>query len=184
MVLAMDWKQYLDGAAPAWHRRLLSEVERGGGGRGAENRRVKPESWVEQLHATSRTQQRSLLRDLLEERIRRTLGLAQEQAIAAGQPLQELGLDSLLSIELRNSLGVSLQRSLPATLLFNHPTLAALTDYLVTFAGLQAAEPAEGQRAKPGRRSLVEEVEALSDAEVERMLSERASRERAGQGVQ
>jgi acyl carrier protein len=124
-----------------------------------------------------------MLRELLEGRIRKTLGLVQEQAIPAGQPLQELGLDSLLSIELRNSLGVSLQRSLPATLLFNHPTLTALTDYLLAVVVEQESDRAEERRPKPGRRSLLEEVEALSDAEVERMLSEQTSREKAGQGV-
>ncbi len=184
VVLAMNWRQYLDGAAPAWHRRLLSDVERGGVRReAAESRRAQAESWVEKLRAASRTQQRSMLRELLEGRIRKTLGLVQEQAIPAGQPLQELGLDSLLSIELRNSLGVSLQRSLPATLLFNHPTLTALTDYLLAVVVEQESDRAEERRPKPGRRSLLEEVEALSDAEVERMLSEQTSREKAGQGV-
>jgi polyketide synthase 12/myxalamid-type polyketide synthase MxaB len=89
----------------------------------------------------------------------------------------------LLSIELRNSLGGSLERSLPATLLFNHPTLAALTDYLLSVSGLQAAERQEVRRPKPSR-NLLEEVEALSDEDVERILGEHAGRERAGQGVQ
>ena len=45
--------------------------------------------------------------------------------------LDELGLDSLLAIELRNALARSLGRSLPATLLFDYPTLDALTDYVM-----------------------------------------------------
>jgi acyl carrier protein len=124
-----------------------------------------------------------MLRQLLEERIRTTLGLPREQGIDASQPLHELGLDSLLSVELRNSLNLSLGRTLPATLLFNYPTLAALTEYLLTASGMQESDPSEKQRLKPGRRSLLDEVEALSEEEVERMLSEQAGRERAGQGV-
>ncbi|MGA8528326.1 MAG: type I polyketide synthase, partial [Acidobacteriaceae bacterium] len=138
MVLAMDWRQYLANSVPGWHRTLLSEVEGGVAGKvpaATESRRAKPESWMVKLRSAGRTQQRNVLRQLLEERSRTTLGLTREQAIASGQPLQELGLDSLLSIELRNSLGASLQRTLPATLLFNYPTLGALTDYLLTASG-------------------------------------------------
>ncbi len=182
MVLAMNWSQYLANPVPAWHRRLLGELEGSREGQApakGENRRAKPESWMEKLRGVGRSQQRIVLRQLLEDRIRTTLGLPREQAIAPGRPLQELGLDSLLSIELRNSLGASLERPLPATLLFNYPTLAALTDYLLTAAGIQESDRPEERSPKPGRRSLLEEVEALSDEEVERMLS----RERAGQGV-
>ncbi|HZZ38230.1 MAG TPA: type I polyketide synthase [Acidobacteriaceae bacterium] len=186
MVLAMNWGQYLANPVPAWHRRLLSGLEEGSGGQApatTEKRRSKPESWMEKLRGAGRTQQRNVLRQLLEERIRTTLGLPREQAIASGQPLQELGLDSLLSIELRNSLGASLQRPLPATLLFNYPTLAALTDYLLTATGMQEPDRPEERRPKPGRRSLLEEVEALSDEEVERMLSGQAGGEKARQRV-
>jgi NADPH:quinone reductase-like Zn-dependent oxidoreductase/acyl carrier protein len=186
MVLAMNWGQYLAQPVPAWHKRLLSELEGGSGGgahAAAENRRTKPEPWMEKLRGAGKTQQRNVLRQLLEERIRATLGLPQEQAIAPGQPLHELGLDSLLSIELRNSLGASLQRTLPATLLFNYPTPAALADYLLSVSGIQESDRPEERRPKSERRSLLEEVEALSDEEVERMLSEQTGREKAGQGV-
>jgi NAD(P)-dependent dehydrogenase (short-subunit alcohol dehydrogenase family)/acyl carrier protein len=186
MVLAMNWNQYFANPVPAGQRRLLSELEspsEGGVSAAAENRRSKPESWLEKLQAAGKTQQRDLLRQLLEKRICTTLRLPREQAIAPEQPLQELGLDSLLSIELRNSVGASLHRSLPATLLFNYPTLAALTEYLLTVAGVQEPGQPEERRAQPGRRSALEDIEALSDEEVERMLSERAGRERTGQGV-
>ncbi len=95
-----------------------------------------------------------------------------EQAIHTEQPLQELGLDSLLSIELRNSVGISLHRSLPATLLFDYPTLRALTDYLLSIVG--ASEPARPRqsRAKPDRRSALDDIEALSDDEVNELLNQ------------
>jgi acyl carrier protein len=47
-------------------------------------------------------------------------------AIDDERPLREMGLDSLMSVELRNALVVRAAARLPATLLFDHPTVAAL----------------------------------------------------------
>ena len=100
--------------------------------------------------------------------------LDRTQPIIPAQPLQELGLDSLLSIELRNALGIALSRTLPATLLFNYPTLDALTDFLFRELGGDLVPGTADRKAKPVRRSLVEDIESLSEDEVNRMLGERA----------
>src|SRR5262249_30995659 len=75
------------------------------------------------------------------------LGLGSAAAIAADRPLRELGLDSLLAIELRNLLGRSLGQPLPATLLFDYPTLRGLRDYLLQ--QLPGAEATGGLLAVP-----------------------------------
>ena len=106
-----------------------------------------------------------------------TLRLDRSQAVVADQPLQELGLDSLLSIELRNALGVSINRTLPATLLFNYPTLGALTGFLCSEVGGEVPIKPVASVAKLEHRNLVDDIEALSDDEVERMLGEKTMRE-------
>jgi hypothetical protein len=52
-----------------------------------------------------------------------------------------MGLDSLMAVELRNHLGAALGTELPATLLFEHPTVTALVDHLLE---LDAAAPTTG----------------------------------------
>ncbi|HHO49401.1 MAG TPA: SDR family NAD(P)-dependent oxidoreductase, partial [Deltaproteobacteria bacterium] len=71
------------------------------------------------------------------------------------QPLAELGLDSLLAVELRNALARELGQPLPATFAFDHPTVEAQADALIGILGLadeagpEALEPGAADRA-PG----------------------------------
>lgn len=55
-------------------------------------------------------------------------------------PLRELGLDSLLAVELSKRLSAAVGRKLPSTLAFDHPTVDKITSFLLS--GLAPAAPA------------------------------------------
>ncbi|NER22532.1 MAG: SDR family NAD(P)-dependent oxidoreductase [Symploca sp. SIO1B1] len=86
----------------------------------------------EQLEAAAVTERQELLTNHIRSAIAKTLGLQDIQKIEMRQPLFDLGLDSLMAVELKNSLESSLGTSLRSTLLFDYPTLEALVEYLVS----------------------------------------------------
>jgi acyl carrier protein len=121
--------------------------------------------------------QRAVVAAFVRERAVKALGLDPARSIDPRTPLGELGLDSLLAVELRNTLGHAIGMPLPATLLFDYPTLETLTDYLYADAlglreGAVVAARSEAASAAPGA-SLVDSIEGLSDDEVDRLLAQR-----------
>ena len=108
----------------------------------------------------------------MRERALRVLGLDPGHALDPRAPLGDLGLDSLLAVELRNALGTTLKLALPATLLFDHPNVEALTQHLLDTL-FPAAPPAAAPAPAPKAGSVLDAVADLSDDEVERRLAAR-----------
>ncbi|MCC7360975.1 MAG: SDR family NAD(P)-dependent oxidoreductase [Anaerolineales bacterium] len=84
-----------------------------------------------QLAAAPPSRRADLLRDHLRREVLGVLGLPPDHLIEPQQGFVELGLDSLLAVELRNRLRTALALdALPATLIFDYPTLDSLAAYL------------------------------------------------------
>ncbi|MEO6829247.1 MAG: SDR family NAD(P)-dependent oxidoreductase, partial [Acidobacteriaceae bacterium] len=176
MVAPIDWKAFFQGvgAIPS----LLKDLHAGrtANFRAAAVQKQQQPAWLPQLQSAAPARRQDLLLRLLTDRVQATLGLSSTQEIDPVQPLQELGLDSLLSIELRNALGVCLDRSLPATLLFNYPTLNTLAGFILREIGVDAAANTIAESPMiSSPTDLLENIEALSDEEINRMLSSRTT---------
>jgi hypothetical protein len=87
------------------------------------------------------------------------------------QPLNEVGLDSLMAVELGKAVGAGVGRSLPATLLFSYPTVEDISTYLSKLLFPAPALVQLVERLPGAKRSAWDDIGDLSDEEVDRKLA-------------
>ncbi|HWO22085.1 MAG TPA: thioesterase domain-containing protein, partial [Kofleriaceae bacterium] len=75
------------------------------------------------LRALPPAERERALRERIRAEVASVLGIADPSTLAPERPLQELGLDSLMALELRTRLAAATGLRLPATLLFEFPTI-------------------------------------------------------------
>ncbi|MFE7563336.1 SDR family NAD(P)-dependent oxidoreductase, partial [Kitasatospora sp. NPDC057500] len=109
---------------------------------------AEPAALRERLSGLDGAEQRELVLRLVLAETARVLGHPGPEAIADAAAFGELGFDSLMSVELRNRLAEVTGLRLGATMIFDHPTFAALAEELTARLGPTlpdaGAEPLSG----------------------------------------
>jgi acyl carrier protein len=90
----------------------------------------KVEQWVARLRNAGDSNRHSEILEFLMTTAREVLGLPATTRLDMRQPLRELGLDSLMAVEMKNVLSDVTQLSLDTTVLFDYPTIEALAKLL------------------------------------------------------
>jgi NAD(P)-dependent dehydrogenase (short-subunit alcohol dehydrogenase family)/acyl carrier protein len=124
---------------------------------------------------------RTVFETFLQQTVAQVLKLAPSR-VDVTKPLRTMGLDSLMGLELRNRLETATGLSIPATLVWNHPTVSQLAAELASRMqiSLDATAPVDGNDSPssvdiPGTdlNTLLAEVEGLSDEDARRLLAEK-----------
>jgi acyl transferase domain-containing protein/NADPH:quinone reductase-like Zn-dependent oxidoreductase len=170
-VMPIRWPRFLGQLAPGGDRAFFAAMGQDVTRRAQAPAALQGPGVVEVLRSLPSSQRRTRLLGHLSEQALHVIGLDTATAVNPTIPLKEIGLDSLMAVELRNTLARSLGQALQATLLFDYPTLDALADHLSRTLALepdaQAGRPTSRPRSgSPATSGLAE----LSDQEAEALL--------------
>ncbi|WP_229837283.1 phosphopantetheine-binding protein, partial [Dactylosporangium sucinum] len=146
----VDWERAIaDRPARQWRRAWLGVPEaavlmRAGDGEPAV-------TWRETYAAAAPAERPALVRDLVHDHVRHILGHPGGVGIDAERGFLELGFASVTGVELSQRLAAAAGVRLPATLIFDHATVAAVAEYLARLLEEQAAGPGGGPGADVDR---------------------------------
>jgi len=173
-VLPVDWAELSRQFAPGKEPRIFTELLRAAKPEAEDTTRAKASTehcdFANRLTAAPPGSRRNLLATHVRGEVSRVLGIDGPHQLPNDKGFADLGMDSLMAIELKNRLQTSLGHVLPATLAFDYPTVDALVDFL-------AREAASKPEASDDRPSVsygegLEEAEFI--ARLEQMSDEEA----------
>ncbi|MEU9117768.1 type I polyketide synthase, partial [Streptomyces sp. NPDC048483] len=153
-VLDIDWDRYYVAYTATSPTRLfdeLPEVRRIAAARAGSGQR-EPEAASKlagRLTGQDAAGQLRVLLEVVRAQVATVLGYATPDAVRESQAFTDVGFDSVTAVELRNRLKEATGLRLPATLVFDYPTPAALARYLRGELADTADTGAQDQRALP-----------------------------------
>jgi SAM-dependent methyltransferase len=137
---------------------------------------AQQQGWRELLDQALPGERLSVLQELVCARVMSVLRLDPASRPARHDRLMELGMDSLMAVQLRNALGtaLALERPLPATLMFDYPTIDAIAAFMLARLAPQSTPVGTTGESAPVAAAAISarSVAAMSDDDIAKLLLE------------
>ncbi|QFU91038.1 Erythronolide synthase, modules 1 and 2 [Amycolatopsis sp. YIM 10] len=133
VVVDVDWSSFATELAGTRSVSLLAELlpaQEADPGQSADG--VADTDVRARLAGLPATERAYSLTELVRTTVAGVLGYPDTGSVESGRSFQEIGFDSLTALRLRNRLGAATGLQLPATLVFDHPTPAAVAELVHT----------------------------------------------------
>lgn len=186
-VVPVDWSRYSQFYPAGTESPLLSDLahEEANNSPSATPPREKRDA----LLAAAPAERRQLIQSYLAEIVARVLGLPASK-VDVQQPLSNLGLDSLMAVELKNRIAVDLGVNVPMVTFLSEPSVEQATERLLhlltsetSISSVHIASPIalspEELKSEGIDEQLLENLDTFSDQEVTLILTELLAKEDA-----
>jgi amino acid adenylation domain-containing protein len=134
---------------------------------------TKRQDFLERLEKIPISDRQDVLINHIQEQVSKMLGLKSSQ-LKRDQGFADMGMDSLIAIEFRNHLENSLGLSLPATLVFEYPTIKSLAEYITTkllkWQLIQIVDE-DSPQTEDKLGMVLSEIEQLTEAEIQAAIA-------------
>jgi len=178
-VLSVDWPKFLRKFGAGQAPPLFAEFAReAASGPGREVSAAKPDL-LRRLDAALPAERPDILVNFVHDHAVRVLGFDKSTTLDPDRGFFDMGMDSLLAVELKNHLQSGVGRPLLPTVVFDHPNVASLAEYLAReILSLKVSpESAIPQTGEAGPRAAArEDRKELSEAELEALLADKIKR--------
>ncbi|MFV8754835.1 type I polyketide synthase [Nannocystaceae bacterium ST9] len=158
VVADVDWPRFRGSFAATRRRPILDElVEAEPGLAGGEQTR----EFVERLRGAPERERPGLLLDRVLSEVASVLGFPDTSQLGPDTGFGDLGLDSLMAVELRQRLQAATGLKLPATLAFDHPTPSRVAAKLLAELAFAPALAPALDSSRPSERSGLDDPIAV-----------------------
>ncbi|HXK05551.1 MAG TPA: beta-ketoacyl reductase, partial [Verrucomicrobiae bacterium] len=179
-VMPVNWAEFAQQFPMAKRAPVLARVVRPGQGAQAGDAPATESALLGEIQRAKPGERAALLVTAIQSEVAQVLGAGAAESIDPQQGFFDMGLDSLMAVELKTRLSSALQRDLPASLMFQYPNIEALATRLLH----DLAPPENGHAAAHTAETAQDGLDGASEQDLLVLLAgevDRAASRAAGE---